>query len=341
MTTPLLEVEGLVQHFDTRAGKAHAVDGVTFSIMKGETLGLVGESGCGKSTVARSIAGLHRITAGSVHLSGVNISRLSRSALKPYRSQIQMVFQNPGASLNPRLTIGRLIEEPLLVCRRGTRTDRRDRVFALMEKVGLRRDLADRLPHELSGGQRQRVCIARALAPSPSLIICDEAVSALDVSVQAQVVNLLRDLQQELGVSYLFISHGLSITRYISHRIAVMYLGRIVEQGPSSAIFSAPKHPYTRALLAAAPTLDPGGRVDDFRLLDGELPSPLTPPSGCHFHTRCPLAVEFCKKQVPLLQEAGAQQVACHLIDADQSNAAYSLASRLCCDPNLQLRGEN
>lgn len=314
MNKPLLNVDGLVQHFDTRSGTVRAVDGVSFSVARGETLGLVGESGCGKSTVARSIAGLNRITGGSVRLDGTEISSLSRSAMKPYRSQIQMVFQNPGASLNPRLTIGRLIEEPLLVHKRGSRADRQAQVFAVMEKVGLRRDLADRLPHELSGGQRQRVCIARALALRPSLIICDEAVSALDVSVQAQVVNLLRDLQQDLGISYLFISHGLSITRYISHRIAVMYLGRIVEEGPATGIFSGPKHPYTRALLAAAPSLHEEHR-DDFALLDGEPPSPLAPPRGCHFHTRCPFAIDRCKTEAPLLKQAGGRQVACHLVD--------------------------
>lgn len=311
---PLLDVDALVQHFETRAGTVRAVDGVSFHLMKGETLGLVGESGCGKSSVARSIAGLHRITSGSVRLNGTDISGLSRSALKPHRSQIQMVFQNPGASLNPRLTIGRLIEEPLVVHKRGSRSDRRSQVFAVMEKVGLRRDLADRLPHELSGGQRQRVCIARALALSPSLIICDEAVSALDVSVQAQVVNLLRDLQQEMGISYLFISHGLSITRHISHRIAVMYLGRIVEEGPAAEVFSRPKHPYTRALLAAAPSLH-DDRADRFAMLDGELPSPLAPPPGCHFHTRCPFAADRCKVEAPVRRRVGEQHVACHLVE--------------------------
>lgn len=311
---PLLDVDGLVQHFQTRAGTVRAVDGVSFQVVKGETLGLVGESGCGKSSIARSIAGLHRITGGSVRLDGTDIARLSRGALKPYRSKIQMVFQNPGASLNPRLTIGRLIEEPLLVHKRGSRGDRQAQVHAVMEKVGLRRDLADRLPHELSGGQRQRVCIARALALSPSLIICDEAVSALDVSVQAQVVNLLRDLQQEMGISYLFISHGLSITRYISHRIAVMYLGRIVEEGPAAEVFARPKHPYTRALLAAAPSLH-HKPADGFAMLDGELPSPLSPPAGCHFHTRCPFAVDRCRVEAPLLRQAGRQSVACHLLE--------------------------
>jgi peptide/nickel transport system ATP-binding protein len=312
--TPLLAVDGLVQHFETRAGTVRAVDGVSFHVGKGETLGLVGESGCGKSSVARSIAGLYRITGGSVRLDGTEISRLSRAALKRHRSQIQMVFQNPGAALNPRLAIGRLIEEPLIVHGRGSSGERKAQVFAVMEKVGLRRDLADRLPHELSGGQRQRVCIARALALSPSLIICDEAVSALDVSVQAQVVNLLRDLQQELGISYLFISHGLSITRYISHRLAVMYLGRIVEEGPAGEVFTRPKHPYTRALLAAAPSLE-DGRADGFAMLDGELPSPLAPPPGCHFHTRCPFAVDRCKAEPPPLRQFGDQRVACHRVE--------------------------
>jgi len=320
MNAPLLDVVGLKQTFETRSGKAYAVDGVSFSIGKGETLGLVGESGCGKSTVARSIAGLLPVTSGSVRLSGVEISQLSRAELKPYRRQIQMVFQNPSSALNPRLTVGRLIEEPRIVHSLGNRAERKEAVFKFMEMVGLRRDLADRLPHELSGGQRQRVCIARALILSPSLIICDEAVSALDVSVQAQVVNLLRDLQEELGVSYLFISHGLTVTRHMSHRTAVMYLGRIVEEGATAAIFDRPRHPYTRALLAAAPSLDPGARDKQFAMIEGELPSPLAPPSGCHFHTRCPLAAARCRTEAPTLRRVGGQNVACHFADQEPDN---------------------
>lgn len=315
MTHPLLAVDGLTQHFDTKAGKVRAVDGVSFSLGRSETLGLVGESGCGKSSVARSIAGLHRITGGTIRLDGEPISALSRREVKRHRSKIQMVFQNPGAALNPRLTVGRAIEEPLIVHKRGgSHRQRMEKVHAVMEQVGLRSNMDARMPHELSGGQRQRVCIARALILSPSLIICDEAVSALDVSVQAQVVNLLRDLQKDLGVSYLFISHGLTITRYISHRIAVMYLGRIVEEGPSDEIFSNPKHPYTRALISAAPSLEAPG-AERFAMLEGELPSPLSPPAGCHFHPRCPFAIGRCSTEAPQLIRDGNRATACHRAD--------------------------
>lgn len=327
--TAVLEVSGLKQHFQTRAGTVHAVNDVSFAIGPGETVGLVGESGCGKSSVARSIVGLTKPSGGSIKLLGTEVAGKSPAQLKPHRAALQMIFQNPSAALNPRLSVGRLIEEPLVVHRRGNRAERTARVHDLLAKVGLRKEMALRFPHELSGGQRQRVCIARALALSPSILLCDEAVSALDVSVQAQVVNLLRDLQAELGISLLFISHGLSLTRYISHRILIMYLGKIVEEASSDAVFQDPLHPYTQALIAAAPTLDVEPAESPAALLQGELPSPLSPPSGCHFHTRCPYAVARCASEAPNLREVSVgRKVACHLVVVENGRPMSPGASR-------------
>jgi oligopeptide/dipeptide ABC transporter ATP-binding protein len=316
----VLEVQDLVKHFPVQrgvlrrtVGHVKAVDGVSFAIAPGETLCLVGESGCGKSTVARLILRLLQPTSGSIRLEGDDVTRLGESAMRPYRRQVQMVFQDPYASLNPRLTAGDIIAEPLENYSRLSADDRRERVAKLLQRVGLRADSMKRYPFEFSGGQRQRLGIARALALNPRLIVADEPVSALDVSVQAQVLNLLKDLQDELGLAYLFISHDLGVVEHVAHRVAVMYLGRIVEMGSRERIFSAPTHPYTEALMAAAPVADP--RLKRERLLiEGDVPSPINPPAGCHFHTRCPLAQERCRREAPTLRPvAEGHVVACHL----------------------------
>ena len=316
MTTPVLAVTDLAAHFETRAGTIRAVDGVSFEIAAGETVGLVGESGCGKSSLGRAILGLVRATAGSIRLNGAEVAGLDRRGMRPYRATAQMIFQDPYASLNPRVPIGRIIEEPLLVHRRGDRAERRAKVVQLMQQVGLRPDWIDRHPHEFSGGQRQRIGIARALALEPKLLICDEPVSALDVSVQAQVINLLVDLQQQFGLAYLFISHDLSILRYLADRVLVMYLGKIVEVAARREIWSRPLHPYTHGLIEAVPLADPAAaRVATRKRLTGELPSPLNPPTGCCFRTRCPHAVAICAKSEPKLQRMeGNRQVACHFV---------------------------
>lgn len=314
---PLLTVDDLVVRFGTSRGVVQAVDGVSLTIRPGETLGLVGESGCGKSTLGRAIARLIEPERGSVRLGGVDLSRLSRNELRAHRSDIQMVFQDPLASLDPRWTVGALIAEPLNIHRIGSRAERRDRVADLLTKVGLPADAAGRHPHQFSGGQRQRIGIARALALDPKLLVLDEPVSALDVSVQAQILNLLVDLQKQLGVAYLFISHDLSVVEYISDRVAVMYLGRIVEIASRERLWSAPAHPYTQALFASIPRIDcnsPGRRGAP---LKGDLPSPYAPPSGCRFHTRCPVALERCRTETPRpvrsCGDAG-HSVACHLV---------------------------
>ena len=319
MTPPVLAVADLATHFETRAGTIRAVDGVSFEISAGETLGLVGESGCGKSSLGRAVVGLVRATAGSIRLDGKEVAGLDRRAMRPYRATVQMIFQDPYASLNPRLPVGRIIEEPLLVHRRGERAERRAKVAHLMQRVGLRPDWIDRHPHEFSGGQRQRIGIARALALEPRLLICDEPVSALDVSVQAQVVNLLVDLQRELGLAYLFISHDLSILRYLADRVLVMYLGKIVEVAARREVWSRPLHPYTHGLIEAVPLSDPeAARTTRRRRLAGELPSPLDPPSGCGFRTRCPHAAAVCSDREPALRRvAGDRQVACHLVSVN------------------------
>jgi oligopeptide/dipeptide ABC transporter ATP-binding protein len=314
--TALLDVDDLKVHFSSRGSTVYAVDGVSFSIAEGETLGLVGESGCGKSTLGKAIVGLNPVTAGDIRIDGHEVARLSRKQLRPLRPRVQMIFQDPFASLNPRLTVGRILEEPLLVHGRGDSRQRRERVVELMRIVGLHSEAAGRHPHEFSGGQRQRIGIARALALNPGLIICDEAVSALDVSIQAQVINLLRDLQKQHNLSYFFISHDLSVVRHIADRVMVMYLGHIVEVADRRALWEKPLHPYTRALIAAVPRPSPAqSRARRRELIEGEIPSPSNPPSGCRFRTRCPFAQAVCAQTVPLLQDLGdGRQAACHFV---------------------------
>jgi oligopeptide/dipeptide ABC transporter ATP-binding protein len=316
----VLRVENLRKLFPVRrgvlqrvAGHVRAVDGVSFSIAAGETLCLVGESGCGKSTVGKTILRLQEPTAGQIWLGDTEVTRLDEEQMRVHRRQVQMVFQDPYSSLNPRMRAGQIIAEPLenFGIAEGAEKDRQ--VVALLEKVGLRKDAAQRFPFEFSGGQRQRLGIARALALNPRLIVADEPVSALDVSVQAQVLNLLMDLQEEFGLSYLFVSHDLAVVEHIGHRIAVMYLGRIVELAPRDRIFAQPLHPYTEALMAAAPIADPRARSARL-VIEGDVPSPMNPPPGCHFHTRCPYAEARCKVEDPPLQEiAPGHVVACHL----------------------------
>ncbi len=308
----LLEVRDLVKHFPVagglfggRSGVVRAVDGVSFTIRRGETLGLVGESGCGKTTTGRCVLQLERPTSGAVVFEGRDLTQLSAAELRAVRRRIQVIFQDPYSSLNPRMTVGQIIAEPLAV--HGivrTAAGRRDRVGELLRHVGLLARHAERYPHQLSGGQRQRVGIARALAVEPSLIICDEPVSALDVSIQAQIINLLEDLQSEFGLTYLFIAHDLAVVRHISDRIAVMYLGHIVEVADRKALYDEPLHPYTRALLAAVPIPDPELEARrEHIVVRGEVPSPLNPPSGCVFHPRCPVAIDRCRVDVPPLRE--------------------------------------
>jgi peptide/nickel transport system ATP-binding protein len=326
VSIPLLQVNDLKKHFPVRSGLAalgighkpwvYAVDGVSFDIGRAETLALVGESGCGKSTVGRAILRLFDITAGQVVLDGRRIDDLSAGALRPLRRRVQVVFQDPFASLNPRMRVRDIIAEPIRNFRlANSSAELAARVGALMDKVGLPRDAVNRWPHEFSGGQRQRIGIARALAAEPDLIVCDEAVSALDVSVKAQIVNLLQDLQLDLGLALLFISHDLAIVEHMTHRVAVMYLGKIVELAPKRNIFSGPKHPYTHALLSAAPVPEPGA-VRQRIILKGDVPSPINPPKGCRFHTRCPYAFERCRTEEPPLRLIGsAHLAACHLHD--------------------------
>jgi len=315
----VLRVEKLQKLFPVRrgvlqrvAGHVRAVDGVSFSIAAGETLCLVGESGCGKSTVGKTILRLQEPTAGQIWLGDEEVTRLNEEQMRVHRRQVQMVFQDPYSSLNPRMRAGQIIAEPLENFGMAQGADKDRQVLALLDKVGLRKDAAERFPFEFSGGQRQRLGIARALALNPRLIVADEPVSALDVSVQAQVLNLLMDLQEEFGLSYLFVSHDLAVVEHIGHRIAVMYLGRIVELAPRDRIFAQPQHPYTEALMAAAPIADPKARSARL-VIEGDVPSPMNPPPGCHFHTRCPYAEARCKVEDPTLQEiAPGHVVACH-----------------------------
>ena len=320
LETPILEVRDLKKHFPVKkgilrrtVGQVYAVDGISFTIGEGETLGLVGESGCGKSTAGRAILRLIEPTSGVVKMMGQDIAGLSKKELRPVRKQAQIVFQDPFSSLNPRMTAGDIVAEPLLVHGIANKAERAKLVAALFDRVGLRPAQMANFPHQFSGGQRQRICIARALALGPKLIVGDEPVSALDVSIQAQVINLLQDLQRERRLSYLFISHNLAVVEHISHRIAVMYLGRIVEYATTKEIFTNGQHPYTEALLSAVPVPDPAIKRKK-RILQGDVPSPVNPPSGCHFHTRCPYAVPRCKVEVPLLREiAPGHHVSCHL----------------------------
>ena len=323
-SAPLLEVEGLTMHFPIMAGvfrrqvgTVRAVDGIDFNIHEGETLGLVGESGCGKSTVARAILRLHEPTAGRVSFRGEDIARITGEPLRRLRRRMQMVFQDPQASLNPRMTVGSIVGEPLLEHGVGKGRALAPRVEALLQAVGLAPGFANRYPHEFSGGQRQRIGVARALALEPEFIICDEPIAALDVSIQAQVVNLLEELQQRLGLTYLFISHDLGMVRHIADRVAVMYLGKIVELAPSDRLYQEPLHPYTRALLSAAPVHDPQREAQRERIiLRGDVPSPSDPPPGCPFHTRCPMAVAECSTHTPQWRELRPNhRVACHLAE--------------------------
>jgi oligopeptide/dipeptide ABC transporter ATP-binding protein len=316
----LLEVSDLKKHYPVRSGilrravgTVYAVDGVSFTVGVGETLGLVGESGCGKSTVARAVLRLVEPTSGSIRLNGRDITHLGKAELRPNRRSMQIIFQDPFASLNPRMTAGDIVGEPLTVHGLATGNKKLEQVAELFDQVGLRPDQMRNYPHQFSGGQRQRICIARALALGPSLIVCDEPVSALDVSIQAQVINLLIDLQRKHDFSYLFIAHDLAVVAHISHRVAVMYLGRIVEIADKRELFANPRHPYTQALLASVPVADPRAKRLT-PLVDGDVPSPINPPSGCAFHTRCRYVMDRCKVERPMLAEVGGpHQVACFL----------------------------
>jgi oligopeptide/dipeptide ABC transporter ATP-binding protein len=323
MSAYLLEVENLAKHYPMRrglimsktVGVVKAVDGVSFTLSRGETLALVGESGCGKSTTARLVLRLIEPSAGTVRFEGVDITEMRGQPLRKLRRRMQIVFQDPFASLNPRMTVGAILDEPLLVHEIGDAASRRARVNELLGLVGLAPYHAQRYPHEFSGGQRQRIGIARSLAVEPALVVCDEPVSALDVSIQAQVVNLMKDLQTRLGLSYLFIAHDLAVVKHVADRVAVMYLGRIVEIAPKDALFANPRHPYTRTLLSAIPRPDPHRRGAR-QLPGGDVPSPMNPPPGCHFHTRCPFAADRCRTDDPALRTIeGGHSVACHFAE--------------------------
>jgi len=326
----LVEVRDLKMHFPIhagvlkkRVGEVKAVDGISFDIYEGETLGLVGESGCGKSTVGRAILRLYDITEGSVKIDGIEIGHTPQPDLRTMRPTMQMVFQDPQASLNPRMSVSAIIGEPLDEHTKMSKAEKRAKVMDLMDQVGLNRDFANRYPHEFSGGQRQRIGIARALALNPKFIVCDEPIAALDVSIQAQVVNLLEDLQAEHGLTYLFISHDLSMVRHIADRVAVMYLGRVVELASREQLYAAPKHPYTQALLSAVPEPDPWIEDKIERvILQGDVPSPANPPKGCNFCTRCPQVMEICKTdEPPTFEIAPGHVTACHLYSATNTES--------------------
>jgi oligopeptide/dipeptide ABC transporter ATP-binding protein len=319
--TPLLEVRDLKKHFPIHkgvfsrvSGHVYAVDGVSFHIDRGETLGLVGESGCGKSTVGRTLLKLLEPTEGKILVNGEDITALDAPQMLPYRRQMQMIYQDPYASLNPRMSAGDIVGEPLIIHQVAAPKERRERVAHLFDRVGLRPELVSAFPHEFSGGQRQRIGIARALALNPELIVGDEPVSALDVSIQAQIINLLMDLQDELKLSYLFVAHDLAVVEHISDRVAVMYLGRIVETTDKTSLFEMPLHPYTEALLSAVPIPKYGARTRKRVILTGDVPSPINPPPGCHFHARCPYAMARCRHEAPALREVRqGHWVSCHL----------------------------
>ena len=322
MAEPLLSVKNLVKHFSLKGGlfqreaaRVHAVDGVSFDIAEGETLGIVGESGCGKSTTGRCVLRLTEPTYGSITFEGQDVMAMDEDKLRAVRRDMQIVFQDPFASLNPRLTVGSIISEALIIHRlASSRSEMEDKVVTLLKKVGLNPDHRRRYPHEFSGGQRQRIVIARALAVEPKLVVCDEPVSALDVSIQAQVINLLEDLQEEMGLTYLFIAHDLSVVEHISDRVAVMYLGRIVEIAPARELYLNPLHPYAEALLSAVPIPDPKVKRPRIKL-EGDVPNPISPPKGCHFHTRCPIRqLPLCSEKTPeLKQTSEGHWLACHL----------------------------
>ncbi len=316
----LLEVHDLKKHFPLKGGvfsktigHVYAVDGISFTLQSGETLGLVGESGCGKSTTGRTILRLIEPTEGSVKFEGQEITDLDKGNMRSLRREMQIIFQDPYASLNPRMTVGSIIGEPLEIHKIARGSEKEDQVASLLEKVGLRSEDMRKYPHEFSGGQRQRIGIARALGLNPKLIVCDEPVSALDVSIQAQVINLLEDLQEEFRLSYLFIAHNLNVVEHISNRVAVMYLGKIVELTTDTELYTNPQHPYTEALLSAVPVPDP--TVEKRRIiLQGDVPSPINPPSGCHFHTRCPYKEKICEEEIPEFKDiGGGHWVACHI----------------------------
>ena len=344
---PLMQIRDLKVHFPVNAGiiiqrqvgAVKAVDGVTLDVLKGETLGLVGESGCGKSTTGRAILQLQRPTSGSVHFGGTDLTALRGEALRRMRRHMQMIFQDPYASLNPRMTVGSIIAEPLQIHHLAkSRQDVRDQVQELLRVVGLNPYFANRYPHEFSGGQRQRIGIARALALRPELIVCDEPISALDVSIRAQIINLLEDLQGQFGITYLFIAHDLSVVRHISDRVVVMYLGKLAELADRRELYENPKHPYTRALLSAVPIPDPKmERRRERIILTGDVPSPVNPPSGCVFHTRCPIAVDICRSVVPEWRDITGRGhlVACHLAEPGDRPTPMSRTQAHAVDPAI------